>query len=108
VENAKSHVSTEDFFNKVKEKTGNDYSYFSDQYFYTPNQPELEYYQTDNSFHYKWNNVNDSFIMPIDLLVNGIEKRVLPNKAFQSFDIKKHSTIEIMDWKFYVKPIEKK
>ena len=46
--------------------------------------------------------------MPIDLLVNGIEKRVLPNKEFQSFDITKHSTIEIMDWKFYVKPIEKK
>jgi aminopeptidase N len=46
--------------------------------------------------------------MPIDLLVNGIEKRFLPNKEFQSFDISKHSTIEIMDWKFYVKSTEKK
>jgi len=46
--------------------------------------------------------------MPIDLLVNGIEKRVLPNKEFESIDISKHSTIEIMDWKFYVKPIQKK
>ena len=45
--------------------------------------------------------------MPIDLLVNGIEKRVLPSEEFQSFDITKHSTIEIMDWKFYVKPIHK-
>jgi len=43
-----------------------------------------------------------------DFLVNGIEKRVLPSQEFQSFDIKKHSTIEVMDWKFYVKPVEKK
>ena len=107
VENAKGHVSTEDFFDKVKEKTDTDYSYFSEQYFYSPNQPELEYYQTDSSFYYKWNNINDNFIMPIDFLVNGVEKRVVPNKEFQSFDIKKHSAIEVMDWKFYVKPIQK-
>jgi len=50
VENAKSHVSTEDFFDKVKDKTGTDYSYFSEQYLYSPNQPQLEYYQTDFSF----------------------------------------------------------
>jgi len=108
VENAKSHVNTEDFFSKVREKTGDDYTYFSEQYFYTPNQPELEYYQTDSSFYYRWHNVNDNFIMPMGLLVNGIEKRVLPNQEFQSFDIKKHATIEVMDWKFYVKPIQKK
>ena len=108
VENAKGHVSTEDFFDKVKEKTGTDYSYFSEQYFYTPNQPELEYYQTDSSFYYKWNNVNDNFIMPMGLLINGVEKRVLPSQEFQSFDIRKHAAIEVMDWKFYVKPIQKK
>jgi aminopeptidase N len=103
-ENAKSHVSTEDFFVKVKEKTGTDFSYFSEQYFYTPNQPELEYYQSDSSFYYRWNNVNDNFIMPIDLLINGKVKRVLPNQEFQSFDIRKHASIEVMDWRFYVLP----
>ena len=108
VENAKSHVNTKDFFDKVKDKTGTDYSYFSEQYFYTPNQPELEYYQTDSSFYYRWHNVNDNFIMPMGLLVNGIEKRVLPSQEFQSFDIKRHATIEVMDWKFYVKPVQKK
>ena len=46
--------------------------------------------------------------MPIDLLVNGVEKRVEPTKEFQSFNITNHSTIEIMDWKFYVKAINKK
>ena len=46
--------------------------------------------------------------MPIDLLVNGRKIRVFPTKNFQSLSISKHSQIEIMDWKFYVKPVEKK
>ena len=106
IENARSHVNTEDFFSKVKEKTGTDYSYFSEQYFYTPNQPQLEYYQTDSEFYYKWNNVNENFVMPINLLVNGLEQRVFPNQEFQSFEISKHATIEVMDWKFYVKKVK--
>ena len=87
IENAKGFANTRDFFNKVDEKTKKDYWYFAEQYFYTPNQPELEYYQTDSNFYYKWNNVNDNFIMPIDLLVNGAEKRVIPSKEYQSFPI---------------------
>ena len=42
--------------------------------------------------------------MPLDLLVNGKEMRVIPEKRFKSFDISKHSQIEVMDWKFYVFP----
>ncbi len=103
-ENAKGFVNTNDFFNKVYEKTGSDYWYFAQQYFYSPNQPVLEYYQTNSSFFYKWNNVNDNFTMPLDLLVNGKEMRVIPEKRFKSFDISKHSQIEVMDWKFYVFP----
>ena len=45
--------------------------------------------------------------MPIGLLVNGIERRVMPSKDYQSFSISKHSQIEVMDWKFYVLPVEK-
>ena len=105
VENAKGFADTNDFFEKVKSKTGEDYTYFAKQYFYSPNQPELEYYQTDNLFYYRWNNVNDNFKMPIDLLVNGSVKRVLPTKNYKSINITKHSQVEIMDWKFYVKPV---
>ena len=46
-ENAKGFANTRDFFDKVEEKTNEDYWYFAEQYFYSPNQPELEYYQTD-------------------------------------------------------------
>ena len=103
IENAKGFANTNDFFNKVKEKTGEDFWYFAQQYFYSPNQPELEYYQTHDEFYYRWNNVNDNFKMPLDLLVNGREFRVIPTKEYQSFKISKHSQIEVMDWKFYVK-----
>ena len=51
--------------------------------------------------------MNENFAMPIDLLVNGLEQRVFPNQEFQSFDILQHATIEVMDWKFYVKPLKK-
>jgi aminopeptidase N len=105
-ENAKGFANTNDFFKKVYNKTGEDYWYFAQQYLYSPNQPELEYYQTDEDFYYRWNNVNDNFIMPLDLLVNAKELRVFPTKEYKSFKITKHSQIEIMDWKFYVQPKE--
>jgi len=105
-ENAKGFANTNDFFKKVYNKTGEDYWYFAQQYFYSPNQPELEYYQTDEEFYYRWNNINDNFRMPLDLLVNGKELRVLPTKEYKSFKITKHSQIEVMDWKFYVQPKE--
>ncbi len=107
-ENAKGFVNTIDFFNKVEEKTGEDMWYFAEQYFYSPNQPELEYYQTDTDFYFKWNNVNDNFVMPLGFLINGKEQRFTPTKKYSSFEITKHSQIEVMDWKFYVKPIQRK
>lgn len=104
-ENAKGFANTNDFFDKVREKTQEDYWYFAQQYFYSSKQPLLEYYQTDNKFYFRWNDVNDNFIMPVDLLVNGKELRVFPTKKYQSFEVSNHSQIEVMDWKFYVLPV---
>ena len=106
VENAKGFANTKDFFKKVDEKTGENFWYFAEQYFYSPNQPVLEFFQSENAFNYRWSNVNDNFIMPIDLLVNGKSLRVFPTKEYQFFKTEKHSQIEVMDWKFYVKPID--
>ncbi len=108
VENAKGFANTRDFFDKVNEKTGKDYWYFAEQYFYTPNQPKLEYYQTDDKFFYRWANVNDNFRMPIDILVNAKSRRVYPYGDFQSFDISKHSQIEVADWLYYIEPVKLK
>jgi len=108
IENAKGFANTRDFFDKVNEKTQMDYWYFAEQYFYTPHQPILEYYQTNSEFFYKWKDVNENFTMPLDLLVNGAKKRIFPMKEYQSISINKHSQIEVMDWNFYVLQIEKK
>ena len=106
-ENAKGFADTKDFFNKVSEKTGKDYWYFAEQYFYSPNQPVLEYFQNEDSFNFRWDNVNENFVMPIDLLVNGSIIRVFPSNKFQKINVSKFSQIEVMDWKFYVKPTKK-
>ena len=37
-ENAKNFANTNDFFKKVYDKTGEDYWYFAQQYFYSPNR----------------------------------------------------------------------
>ena len=103
-ENSKNFANTNDFFKKVNEKTGGDFWYFAEQYFYSPEQPKLEYYQTDNKFYYRWNDVQENFTMPLDLLLNGKELRVFPSKEYQFLEISKHAQVEIMDWKFYVKP----
>ena len=44
--------------------------------------------------------------MPIDLLVNNKELRVIPSEEFQSIEINKHAQVEVMDWKFYVLPVK--
>ena len=85
IENAKGFANTNDFFDKVNEKTGSNYEYFAEQYFYSPHQPELEYYQTNNKFYFRWNNVNDNFVMPIDILVNGRVRKSNSNKRISIF-----------------------
>ena len=42
VENAKGFANTNDFFAKVYDKTGENYWYFAQQYFYSPEQPQLD------------------------------------------------------------------
>ena len=105
VENAKGFANTRDFFDKVNNITGTDLWYFAEQYFYSPNQPELEFYQNDNKFFYRWSNINNNFQMPLDLMVNGKEIRVYPTKEYQALNINKHALVEVMDWDFYVLPI---
>ena len=102
VENAKSHVSTIDFFDKVKEKTGDDYSYFARQYLYSPNLPIFEFFQEENSYNYRWKNVNSGFNMPLDILINNKKTRIYPTEEFQSLGVKKHAQIEPMSWRFYI------
>ena len=38
--------------------------------------------------------------MPIDINVNGIERRIVPTKVVQKIEISEFSVIRIRDWEF--------
>ncbi len=99
VDNAKGHVTTEDFLNYVIHYTGYNYQIIFYQYFYTHKPPTLEYYQDGNHFFYRWDAVS-GFNMPIDINVNGIERRIVPTKDVQEIEISEFSVIRIRDWEF--------
>lgn len=98
VDNAKKHVSTEDFMNYVIGATKNNYQIIFYQYFYDHRAPTLEYFQKDDSLYFQWSNVISGFAMPIDIDLNGIEKRLYPTKSTKSIEISPHSVVHIRDW----------
>jgi len=99
VDNAKGHVSTEDFLNYVIHHTGYNYQIIFYQYFYTHKPPTLEYYQDGTQFFYRWDAVS-GFNMPIDININGMERRIVPTKDIQEIEISEFSVIRIRDWEF--------
>ena len=100
VENAKSNVNTQDFISHVESKIKINLKYFFDQYFYDHRVPILEYYQEEENLYYKWTDTVNNFSMPIDVEVNGTEKRIYPTKELQVETIKEFSVIHFRDWEF--------
>ena len=100
VENAKSNVNTQDFISHVESKMKINLKYFFDQYFYDHRVPILEYYQEKENLYYKWTDTVNNFSMPIDVEVNGTEKRIYPTKELQVETINEFSVIHFKDWEF--------
>lgn len=103
VENAVSNVSTTDFIFHSEQKSGLELDYFFEQYLYDHRQPVLEYYQKGNKVYYRWSEVVDEFVMPIDADINGKEIRLFPTMVTQSLKIPEFSVIHFRDWEFYFK-----
>ena len=98
VDNAKSHVSTETFLNYIIKATGKNYQLVFYQYFYDHRPPTFEYYQEGQTFYYRWSNVISGFAMPVDIDLNGVEKRLEVSEKLSSINISEHSVIHIRDW----------
>ena len=98
VDNAKSHVSTETFLNHIIKSTGKNYQLIFYQYFYDHRPPTFEYYQEGQMFYYRWSNVISDFAMPVDIDLNGVEKRLEVSEKLSSINISEHSVIHIRDW----------
>ena len=83
IENAKGFANTNDFFNKgVMKKLGLIIGILPNNIFIHQISHSLNIIKLTIDFYFKWNNVNDNFIMPLDLLVNGNEIRVYPTNIF--------------------------
>ena len=99
-ENAKSNVNTKDFISHVENKTKMPLSYFFDQYFFDKRVPTLQYFQVGNQFHYRWADTVSDFAMPINIEINGQEKRIIPKTEKQTLTISEHSVVHVKDWQF--------
>ena len=102
VENAKSNVNTKDFISHVENKTKINLDYFFEQYFFDKRVPVLEYFQEGSELHFRWANTLIDFVMPINVEINGLEKRLYPNAEKQSLAIDKYSVVHVKDWQFLI------
>ena len=98
IDNAKGHVSTETFLNYIIRGTGKNYQLVFYQYFYDHRPPTFEYHQQGQKFYYRWSNVISGFAMPVDIDLNGVEKRLEVSEKLSSINITEHSVIHIRDW----------
>ena len=99
-EYAKSNVNTKDFISHVENKTKMRLNYFFDQYFFDKRVPTLQYFQAGNQFHYRWADTVSDFAMPINIEINGQEKRIIPKTEKQTLTISEHSVVHVKDWQF--------
>ena len=99
-ENAKTNVNTKDFISHVENKTKMRLNYFFDQYFFDKRVPTFQYFQVGNQFHYRWADTVSDFAMPINIEINGQEKRIIPKTEKQTLTISEHSVVHVKDWQF--------
>ena len=102
VDNARKHVKTGDFQTYVESRTDHDLEYFFDQYFFDHRPPKLEYYQKGNTLFYRWADVIPDFRMPLDVDINGIEKRIYPTTSVQILEIPELAVIIFKEWQFLI------
>ena len=102
VDNARKHVKTDDFQTYVESRTDQDLEYFFDQYFFDHRPPKLEYYQKGNKLFYRWADVIPDFRMPLDVDINGIEKRIYPTSSVQTLEIPELAVIIFKEWQFLI------
>ncbi|HJL77684.1 MAG TPA: M1 family metallopeptidase [Candidatus Marinimicrobia bacterium] len=102
VDNARKHVKTGDFQTHVESRTDQDLEYFFDQYFFDHRPPKLEYYQKGNKLFYRWADVIPDFRMPLDVDINGIEKRIYPTSSVQTLEIPEFAVVIFKEWQFLI------
>lgn len=90
VENRMQSVTTEDFLNLVKRKTGKDFGWLFQQYLYQRESPVLVYQykpgEEKNTVSYYWENTVEGFNLPVLFKFESGEKWVTPTREIQTMD----------------------
>jgi len=90
-------TSSADFISVVNELTKDDYTWFFKQYLYSRKAPVLEYYWDGKYFFYRWKNVDTTFRMPAEILLDGAVKiKLSPSTSTQKVPVSKETYKEII------------
>ncbi|PQJ20720.1 peptidase M1 [Tenacibaculum sp. SG-28] len=80
-------VTTKAIETYISNKAGTNFTKVFDQYLRTTKIPVFEYKIGTNATFYRWNNVVKGFDMPLDVTVNGQNKRLNPSRAWQTLEL---------------------
>ena len=95
-----------DYFNK---ESGIDLTSVFNQYLTTTNIPKLILSKSGNKLIYLWQNVNDNFNMPVDVVINDKTIRLNPKTTKQELKINKKielNSIQVKTNQFYIKAVK--
>lgn len=93
--------TTEAFFDNA---TVADLKPVFDQYLRHSAIPELQFKKEGNTFSYRWKTDVENFEMPVDIFVNGKEKRLTPTSSWKKLkeNVSGKNDIEIKESGFYI------
>ncbi|HRE98969.1 MAG TPA: M1 family metallopeptidase [Pirellulaceae bacterium] len=95
-------VTTVEIEGYLSERTGLDLKAFFEQYLRTTDVPQLTYSIDGNTLRYRWENVVEGFAMPIDVTIDGTERRIAPTESWQELKLEMPIESFEVDRNFYV------
>lgn len=92
-------IETKDFIEHVNLKTGEDYTWFFNQYLYDYRAPILDLHISfDNIVYYRWRDTNKDFKMPIYILIDKKRYKLNPSNEVKKFEI--HNLGYRVSWEY--------
>ncbi|MFD2533030.1 M1 family metallopeptidase [Gracilimonas halophila] len=87
----------------ISEKSGRDLTSFFDQYLRDTRIPTLEYAFREGRLFYRWANAVEGFNMPVDVTINGVDRRIEPTTTMNSTNMEESEKYTLaLDPNYYV------
>lgn len=96
-------VNTDQIMTYLNEYTNMDFTKIFQQYLYTIQVPDLEYYIDNDRLHFRWTDCISGFNMPIKIRVGKKDKIIHPGQKWKSLSISTSNGDQILiDSNYYV------